>query len=164
MAAINDTRSLRAIAREIRAKSYAQKKYIDRVVVTIKPKKTPGGIPFGEVRIKQQPIPLIAFKTRASKRRGVVATTGPGQPQIVLRHAFKATMPNGKVGIFMRGKKLPSKGPNAPIRYIAEGDKREHGVWRRTRVWECALCRRRWQWPRRPTHCGFCSPNDATQD
>jgi len=106
------TNSLRTrIGREIRKQSYANREHVDRAVVTVLPRSKDDDMPVGEVRIKQIKLPLIAFRTRASKTRGVTATYGPGQAPVTLRHAFKTTVGSHE-GIFMRGRKLPSKGPN----------------------------------------------------
>jgi hypothetical protein len=112
-ATLRTTKSLRTrIAREVKNRSYAKKSDVDKVITAYLPNKVHGTNPVGEIRIKQKQLPLSAFRVRVSKRLGVTAKVGPGLAPITIRHGFKATMPNGKVGIFMRGKKLPSKGPN----------------------------------------------------
>lgn len=67
----------------------------------------------GGVRIKSKAIPLSYYRYRASKRRGVTATTRKSGGQLQLPFAFKATMPTGLTSPFarVRGKKtVPTKG------------------------------------------------------
>lgn len=108
----------RQVKATVKAETFMQPKYVNRVVATRVSKENP---PVGIVSISQKMVPLIAFKVRASRRRGVTVQVTKSLPPIVLRHAFKATVRSqqqsekslaGHVGIFLRSRHLPTKGPN----------------------------------------------------
>jgi hypothetical protein len=56
----------------------------------------------GEVRVVRKDVPLIQFRPRATKTKGVRFRIEKGGSETVLRHAFKATMPSGHTGIYER--------------------------------------------------------------
>lgn len=110
-----------AVGKGIKEHSYIKPKYIKRSIFVRVPKNKSGDVsPEGTVEVKKKRLPLIAFKVRASKKRGVTVQTSPDGAPIVLRHAFKATVRlagtsdehEGHDGIFLRARHLPSKGPH----------------------------------------------------
>ena len=76
----------------------------------------------GRMTITQKGIPLSDYKPRFSRASGIRVKLPKGE--LTLRHAFKATMPNGAKITVTRGRRLPSRGPNAfKSRYKTRGEK-----------------------------------------
>lgn len=63
------------------------------------------GQPIGVIRVDKKSIPLIDFKPKVSKKKGVTVVLRKGRPPVRFRHAFKRTMRSGHVGIFERAKR-----------------------------------------------------------
>jgi hypothetical protein len=106
----------RQVKKEVREQTTINKKYVDRVVKSRVSREDP---PLGVVTISQRLVPAVGYKHTASKRSGVTVSPTKGKPTIRLKHGFKARARSpqqgeggGHVGIFLRGKRLPSKGPN----------------------------------------------------
>jgi hypothetical protein len=105
------------VKNKVKEQSFVKPKYIGRVISKRDPRGDP---PVGEVIVRKQRLPLVAFKISVSKRSGVRVSLSKNLPPIVLRHAFVATVKapanNGEVsehtGVFLRSRHLPSKGPN----------------------------------------------------
>lgn len=92
---------------------FIKKKYLKRVVSKIKPQGNP---PVGAVVVKNERLPLIAFKVKGFKggpgTHGGTITIAKDLSPIVLRHAFLASVKAGAdsehTGIFLRAKGIPS--------------------------------------------------------
>jgi len=92
---------------------------------------TKGEIPTGIVAIRRRPLPAAYFKHTASKRRGISATFMKGSAPVSFAHGFKRTVTTagksgehaGHVGLFVRAKKLPSKGPNTKTAKMVQSGK-----------------------------------------
>lgn len=96
-----------------------------RAAISIK-KATPQNLA-GSIIIGGKGRPLIDFKSlRVSKRAGVSVQMMKNKPRSIFRHAFKATMKSGHVGIFTRKsadvRRLPIKELFGPgVRTLFEG-------------------------------------------
>ena len=76
----------------------------------------------GRVTIIQRGVSLSEYGPKSSKAAGVRVKLPRGE--LVLRHAFIKTMPNGKKLTVTRGRRLPARGPNAfKTRYKSRGEK-----------------------------------------
>ncbi len=64
----------------------------------------------GNIGIRQKLTPIQDFKVSVSKKAGVVALVSKGRPPIILRHAFRARMKSGHVGIFSRASTIQFSG------------------------------------------------------
>jgi hypothetical protein len=81
---------------------------------------TKGDVPVGIVAIRRRPLPASYFKHTASKRAGIAAVFTRGGGAVAFGHGFKRTVTtagvdgthSGHVGLFVRAKRLPGKGPN----------------------------------------------------
>ena len=109
---------LRLFHDEVKSQTFITPKYIKRAIALTPPKGDP---PEARIIVSGKPQPLIAYKVRVNKRSGVTAQVSKGGTPITLRHAFKTTVATrgdfqgehaGHTGIFSRGRKLPSRGPN----------------------------------------------------
>jgi hypothetical protein len=93
---------------EVQSQTTAIKKYITRAIKT---RVTSNDPPVGEIVVTRQPLPLIAFKTTASKS-GITATISQGRTPIVFKHAFKTRVASAaqaaqgvsRLGIFERAR------------------------------------------------------------
>lgn len=110
------------IRKRLKEHSTINKKYVDRVITQFPPKGDP---PVGMVRIVKAPIPLVAFKFKASKGGGVSVVVSKDIAPILLRHAFLATMKaidaksletSTHKGIFYRARHTPTKGPGSYLK------------------------------------------------
>lgn len=108
----------------VQEKTYLNTKYARRVISSKVSRSEP---PFGIVTISHKLVPLIGYRTTATKRGGVTAYLSKDRPPIRLRHAFKrrvfsveqaAQGDTGHMGIFLRARHLPSKGRNAGNRRL----------------------------------------------
>lgn len=108
------TRKLAQIIQQaVQKHSPISPKYVKRVIDTVKPQGDP---PVGAVRVRKEPLPLIAFKYRSRGGDGIsVIVSTDGEP-ITLRHAFLRIMPSGHKGIFLRSRHTPTKGPGSFLR------------------------------------------------
>lgn len=72
-----------------------------------------GGSPQGTIRVSKKPLTLFDFKgTRVTKKGGASFQTRKDKARINLRHGFLVILKSGHRGVFVRGKHLPTKGPN----------------------------------------------------
>jgi hypothetical protein len=118
----------------VKDKTYMRPKYINRAVNSKVSKSDP---PEGLITISQRLVPLIAFKATVGKRGGARVHISKDKPAILLRHAFRARVKSynqkaedaGHLGIFLRSKHLPTKGPN-----MGKGKIGKHG-----RAWRLAI-------------------------
>jgi hypothetical protein len=93
--------------------SYIEKKYLDRVIEKISPQGDP---PVAAVIVNNRRLPLIAFKVKGfahgRDQHGGSVQIAKDLPEIVLKHAFLATVKAGKnkehTGIFLRAKGVPN--------------------------------------------------------
>lgn len=105
------------VNRRVREEINITKKYADRAIKSYDPK---GDDPVGYISISRQPIPLIAYRPRFTKK-GVRVVVSKKKPPLVYRHAFEAAVRSqqqaaqgieGHLGVFVRARHLPTKGPN----------------------------------------------------
>jgi hypothetical protein len=99
----------RAVQDEVKRRTFIKPKYVKRVVTARDPQ---GDVPVGVVRISQEWLPAIAYKVSGGKRSGIRIQVSRDRAPVTLRHAFRATLKSGHVGIFARAKHLPTKGAN----------------------------------------------------
>jgi len=92
---------------------------------------TQGEIPVGIVAIRRRPLPASYFKHTASKRNGIAAVFMKGGGAVTFAHGFKRTVTTagksgehaGHVGLFVRAKRLPGKGPNTNTAKMVQSGK-----------------------------------------
>jgi hypothetical protein len=73
---------------------------------------TRGKDPEGIITVSEQPIPMVAFRPKGPGMRipsrgkpgGITVQMSANRPPVTLRHAFRAIMPSGHEGVYLRRK------------------------------------------------------------
>jgi len=109
--AINGTlkKSISKIRKEVKFDYNVPKSRLKNVAFVSKPAEPYQSKLWGTISVESKPIPIIEFKTVASRSSGVVADIRKSK-RTVIRAAFKAQMKSGHIGIFARGQYQGNKG------------------------------------------------------
>lgn len=124
----NATRGAKTdVVKVVKDETTLKPKYIGRVIKTVPPAGNP---PVGQVQIKHQLLPIVAYQISGTGKGGggVTATVSNSRGPIIFKRAFVAKVRSeaqraqgvSHRGVFLRSKHLPTKGANMGKGRIAQ--------------------------------------------
>jgi len=112
------------VRREVREKSRAPRKYVDKAISTHLEIRDPEP-PIGTIHIRHEGIPAIEFKPNFRGKGGVSVRFSKGGTPVMFRHGFMARMKSGHEGVFIR-KRLPVFNSKTDVHDLVKAGFPEH--------------------------------------